>query len=204
VEELRHSATTSSVDLAAAARAIEAFLRALGHAPEQNPLLADTGKLVAAAFHDDLLAGYREDPSLLFADSMASSSADLVVVRGIDVTCVCPHHLLPASGQLHVGYVPDGKLAGLGSIARLGRCYAQRLVLQETLCEQVANALIEHLGAAAAGCIAELSPACLNCRGERQPRARVLSFASAGRMRGDAALRREFLELAGVRMEQSR
>lgn len=191
------------MDLAAAARAIEAFLRALGHAPENDPLLAETGKLVAAAFHDELLAGYREDPAQLFADSMASSSSDLVVMRGIDVTCICPHHLLPSSGQLHVGYVPAGKLAGLGSIARLARCYAQRLVLQETLCEQVAGALLEHLGAAAAGCIADLSPGCLTCRGERQARARVLSFSVAGRLRTDASLRREFLELAGVRMEQS-
>jgi GTP cyclohydrolase IA len=204
VEELRQPTTTFNVDLAAAARAIDAFLRALGHAPEHDPLLAETGKLVAAAFHDDLLAGYREDPARLFDDSMPSSSSDLIVVRGLDVTCVCPHHLLPSIGQLHVGYVPAGKLAGLGSIARLASCYARRLVLQETLCEQVANALVEHLGAAAAGCIAELAPGCLTCRGERQVHARVLSLATAGKMQADAALRREFLELAGVRMEQSR
>ena len=191
-----------SVDLAAAARAIEAFLSALGHAPERDPLLAETGRLVAAAFHDELLAGYREDPRRILADSMPSGSADLIVVRGIDVTCVCPHHLLPCSGQLHVGYVPAGKLAGLGSIARLARCYAQRLVLQETLCEQVAEALVRELGAAAAGCIADLAPGCLTCRGERQARARVVSFASAGRMSSDAALRGEFLQLAGVRMEE--
>jgi GTP cyclohydrolase I len=204
VEELRPQNTTGKVDLAAAARAIEAFLRALGHAPEGDPQLADTGKLVAAAFHGELLAGYREDPARIFADSMPSSSSDLLVARGIDVTCMCPHHLLPSSGQLHIGYVPAGKLAGLGSLARLARCYAQRLVLQETLCELVATALVEHLGAAAAGCIADLAPGCLTCRGERQAHARVLSFAAAGNMQVDADLRREFLELAGVRMEQSR
>ncbi|HKP62701.1 MAG TPA: GTP cyclohydrolase I [Polyangiales bacterium] len=204
MEELRHPNPTVDVDLAAAARAIEAFLRALGHAPEKDPLLAETGKLVAAAFHGELLAGYREDPAQIFADCMSSSSKDLVVVRGIDVTCMCPHHLLPSSGQLHLGYVPAGKLAGFGSIAKLARCYAQRLVLQETLCEQVAGALVEHLGAAAAGCVADLAPGCLTCRGERQAHARVVSFAAAGTMQGDANLRREFLELAGVRMEQSR
>jgi hypothetical protein len=41
------------VDLHAAARAIEAFLTALGHPPESNPELRDTGRLVATAFHEE-------------------------------------------------------------------------------------------------------------------------------------------------------
>lgn len=198
-----------SADLAAAARAIEAFLRALGHAPESDPELASTGQLVASAFHDELLAGYRMNPAEILAQSMPTQSRAMVVVRSIDVVCICPHHLLPSTGVAHVGYLPNDRLVGFGALAKLVRCYAQRLTLQEALCEHVANALIEHLDAAAAGCIAELSPACLTCRGERPARARVVSFATAGRMQSDAALRAEFLALAlphatGVNMEQSR
>jgi GTP cyclohydrolase I len=201
--------TPLSADLPAAARAIEAFLRALGHAPESDPELASTGKLVAAAFHDELLAGYRLNPAEILAQSMPSQSQAMVVVRGIDVVCICPHHLLPAAGVVHVGYLPSDRLVGFGALAKLVRCYAQRLTLQEALCDHVANALIEHLGAAAAGCIADLSPACLTCRGERPAQARAVSFATAGRMQSDAALRAEFLALAlehgpGVNMEQSR
>jgi GTP cyclohydrolase I len=195
--------------LAAAAQAIESFLRALGHGPETDPELSATGQLVAKAFHEELLAGYRMDPAEILAQTMPAKSDAMVVVRGIDVVCVCPHHLMPASGLVHVGYVPGDRLAGLGALARLARCYAQRLTLQETLCERIADALIEQLGAAAAGCMAELSPACLTCRGERPANARAVSFATAGRMRTDANLRREFLTLAGatssgVNMEPSR
>lgn len=176
-------------------------MRALGHAPDSNQELRDTGRLVAAAFHDELLAGYREDPAAILADTMPATGSELVLIRNIDVVCICPHHLLPASGVVHVGYVPGERIVGLGAIARLARCFAQRLTLQETLCERVCDALDEHLGAAAAGCIAELSPACLTCRGERPARARVVSMASAGRLRTDANLRREFIALAGVNME---
>lgn len=189
----------ADVDLPAAALAIEAFLRALGHAPEGDPELASTGKLVAAAFHDELLAGYRMRPADILAENMPTQSSAMVVVREIDVACICPHHLLPSTGVLHIGYLPGDRIVGFGAIAQLARCYTRRLTLQETLCERIADALVEHLGAAAAGCIADLSPACLTCREERPANARVVCFATAGRMRDEAALRSEFLALAAPR-----
>ncbi len=186
------------VDLAAAAWAVEAFLTALGHPPQSDVQLAETGRLVASAFHDELLRGYRMDAAQLLAGAIATSSVDLVVVRAIDITCMCPHHLLPASGVLHIGYAPNGKLVGLGAIARLAECFSRRLILQETLCEAIADALVVHLGARGAGCIAELAPACLCARGTERAQARVLTMASAGAMRSDAGLRQEFLALAKV------
>jgi GTP cyclohydrolase I len=204
VQPAAPSAERANVDLAAAARAIEAFLRALGHAPEGDPELTSTGRLVASAFHHELLAGYRMDPAKILAQSMPTQSRAMVVVRGIDVACMCPHHLLPSTGVVHVGYLPEDRIVGFGAIAQLARCYTRRLTLQESLCESIADALVEHLGAAAAGCVADLSPACLTCRGERPAQARVVSFATAGRMREDAALRSEFLALAGVNTEPNR
>jgi GTP cyclohydrolase I len=186
------------VDLAAAARAVDAFLTALGHSPESDPQLAETGRLVAAAFHDELLAGYRTNPADILRDSVAVSGGDLIVVRAIDVTCICPHHLLPASGVIHIGYVPTTKVVGLGALAALARCFSRRLILQETLCEQIVEALQTELEASGAGCIAELAPACLIARGENQAHARVLTTASSGRLRTDPQLRQEFFACARV------
>jgi GTP cyclohydrolase I len=132
---------------------------------------------------------------------MPTQSSALVVLRGIDVVCICPHHLLPSTGVLHIGYLPNERIVGFGALAQLAHCYSRRLILQETLCEQVANALVAHLGAIGAGCIADLAPACLTCRGERPAHARVVSFAAAGRMQEDAALRAEFMSLAQARSD---
>jgi GTP cyclohydrolase I len=204
MNRVAHVQASSTPDLTAAARAIDAFLGALGHSSDTEPELASTGQLVAAAFHDELLAGYRMDPKRILADTIPTRSHAMVVVRDIDVVCICPHHLLPAAGVVHVGYLPTERIVGFGALAQLARCYAQRLTLQETLCERVADALVEHLGAAASGCIAELAPACLTCRGARPVQARVVTYAVSGRMKHDADLRREFLGLAGVNMEPSR
>ena len=55
------------MDREAAARAIEAFLRALGHDPERTLELAGTGERVARAWADELLAGYAVDVDALLA-----------------------------------------------------------------------------------------------------------------------------------------
>lgn len=185
-------------DVAAAAKHIEGFLRALGHPVDSAPELAHTGELVASAFHHELLRGYRMDPAAILADTIAADGGDLVVVRDIDVTCICPHHLLPASGVLHIGYVPDGKIVGLGAIARLAECFTRRLILQETLCENVADALVTHLGARGAACVARLAPACLTARVERPAHAKAVTSATAGVLRSDPSLRGEFFALIGA------
>lgn len=167
------------MDLDRASRAIEEFLRALDLDPASDPELTRTGELVAEAFANDLLSGYRLDPSVILADAMPSGG-ELVLVRDLPTTIMCPHHLLPASGVVHLAYVPRGRVAGLGALARLVDCFARRLTLQETMSQQVADALVAHLGAAAAGCVADFSPACLTARGERRHGARVVSLGTAG------------------------
>ncbi|HEX4353160.1 MAG TPA: GTP cyclohydrolase I, partial [Polyangiales bacterium] len=99
----------------------------------------------------------------------------------------------------HIAYVPHRKVVGFGAIARLAQMFSRRLILQETLCEEVARALESELGAAATGCIADLVPSCLTARGERPAHARVLTFATTGRLRDEANLRREFFAFAGVK-----
>ena len=182
----------TSPDLERAAQAIEAFLSALGHPPASNPELSQTGARVAEAFHSDLLSGYRMDPAAILSDTCVASSDDLVILTSITTTAVCPHHLLPATGIAHVAYLPNGKLTGLGAIARLVQCFARRLVLQEQLSRDVAEALVEHLGAKAAGCVVDLAPMCMIARGGRQVGARAITTAFAG----DATpqFRRAFLE----------
>jgi len=184
------------VDLQAAARAIEAFLTALGHPPDSDPQLRETGRMVARAFHEEFLCGYAADPAALLRDSIASTGGDLIVVKDLAITCMCPHHLLPATGVLHLGYLPADRIVGFGALERLAQALSRRLILQEALCEQIAQALVDELGARGAGCIAELQPLCLTARGKRPTHAKVVTAATSGVLRENADLRREFFALA--------
>ena len=113
----------------AAARAIEAFLRALGRDPG-SPELAGTGARVAAAWADELLSGYDVDVDALLGEAVMPGTTALVVVRDLPVTTTCPHHLMVSTGVAAVAIAPHERLVGLGAVARVVDVYARRLALQ--------------------------------------------------------------------------
>jgi GTP cyclohydrolase I len=180
----------------AAASAISRFLDALvPAAARRHPDLDGTPARVAAAWADDLLDGYRQDPGAILSEAMPARGGDLVAVTGIDFHSMCPHHLLPSRGVAHVAYVPGRKVVGFGQIARLVDCFAHRLVLEEDLARHVAEALVRHLGARGAACVLDAEQSCLSVRGERRPRARAHAQCFLGVFRRDEGLQRRFMAL---------
>jgi GTP cyclohydrolase I len=171
-----------AVDRDAAARAIAAFLEALGHSPARSPELAGTPARVAEAFADDLLSGYGIDVRELLQTALCPVDGEVgpVAVRGIRVTAVCPHHLLPALGVAAVAYQPGGQVVGIGALSRMVDALSRRLVLQESIGQEVVQTLCNVAGARAALCRLELSHTCLAARGARQVDATVVTVARAG------------------------
>jgi len=169
------------VDRKAAARAIEDFVRALGH--ELAGELAGTGERVADAWADDLLEGEAIDAAAVLREGAieAGEGANgLVVVRDIAVTTMCPHHLLPAYGAALVAYLPGARVAGVGTIARVVDALSRRLALQEHVGAEVAQILVRELGARGALCRLELTHFCMIARGERKTGAVVETLSVAG------------------------
>jgi GTP cyclohydrolase I len=176
------------VDRAAAAAAIEAFLRAIGLDPDGDAALSGTGARVADAFADDLCAGYDVDVDALVSDNALPGEGAIVIVRGIDVTTTCPHHLMPAIGRADVAFAPNGKLIGVGAVARVVHAFSQRLTLQETIGDAVVGALDRVLAPHWVACRLDLAHACMIARGERQHGARVETLSLRGAIAaGEAA-----------------
>ncbi|MDB4930770.1 MAG: cyclohydrolase [Myxococcaceae bacterium] len=182
-----------------AAQALRAFLLALGLPVDADPELSGTPERAARAWRDEFLDGYRHTAAAVLAEALPSSERSMVVLADVTFATMCPHHLLPSVGRATVGYLPGGRIVGLGALVQLVECFAHRLVLQETLGRQVADALVEHLGARAAGVVLEGRHACLSQRGERQAAALVVTQSFAGRWADDVAARREFLDAAARR-----
>ena len=174
----------------AARAAIRDFLIALDHDPQKNPELAETPARVVEAFADELLAGYGRDlAGLVTKDSSpAPAQAGLIAVRDIAVATVCPHHLMPAIGRASVIYRPGERILGIGVIARLVDACARRLVLQETIGQDVVSALMTHAGARGALCEITLRHGCLSARGAHEVDARVTTVARAGELSEAEAL----------------
>lgn len=164
------------------AQAVDALLAAL--APPADPELVGTPERVAALWQENLLAGYALDPKDVLAETMADDSGAIVTLTDIPFHCMCPHHLVPALGRVHLAYEPGGVVVGLGALEKLVFALSRRLVLQERLTRQIVDALMAHLGARGAACAIEASHLCLILRGREPREARVHTRVFAGSLEG--------------------
>ncbi len=184
--------SSNATDPAAARAAVAALLRAVGAPVDHDPELADTPARVTDMWLHELLDGYRADVPGLLRDGVATTEPGLVLLTDVRFTFVCPHHLLPSSGVAHIGYLPGPRVVGLGTIVKLVEAFAHRLVLQESLGQQIADALREHLSARGAGVTIRGTHACLSARGPTQRDASVITHAFAGSMTAPGEDRAEY------------
>lgn len=175
-------------------KAFEDFLRAIDKSPGTYRELMETPVRSAEMWVDELLDGYDWSPSdILDGGSPTQAESSMVVVRNLFFHSTCPHHLLPYHGIAHVAYIPDGRIVGLSKLGRLVDCFAHRLILQEEICQLVAEALVEHLGAKGAACFLDAEQLCMVIRGVRKPGSRAVTAAYAGSMAADRDAKLEFL-----------
>jgi GTP cyclohydrolase I len=93
----------------------------------------------------------------------------MIVVKRIPFTSVCNHHVVPFVGHAWVGYVPDGRLAGLSKFARVVHHFARRLQVQETLTESIAAFLEAELAPKGVMVVMEAEHLCMTIRGVQTP-----------------------------------
>lgn len=184
-----------SFDGAAFEEAVKAMLRACGVDDEQLATghMKNTSKRVRELWEKRLLGGVGADVEGILGSGFDDPRQDLVVVRGIAVHGVCPHHLVPFRGVAHVAYLPGGRLHGFGRIARLVDAISHRFTYQEWLTRDVADALVVYGRARGAAVVVECEQLCLLLGEDRRGDERVLTTAFAGVYADDAAARAEVL-----------
>ena len=187
---------TGAFDPAAFERAVGDLLRACGVATD-GPHTGRTVTRVRELWQRRLLGGYELDPAEALGEGFDDPRSDMVVIRGIAVHGVCPHHLVPFRGVAHVAYLPGGRLHGFGRIARMVDAIGHRFTYQEWMTRDIANALVEHGRAAGAACVIEAEQLCLLLGEDRRGDERVVTQAFAGAFEGDAQLRSEFMRAIG-------
>ena len=167
---------------AALESAIRDLLRASGLELD-HPDLVGTPRRVAKLWQDLILSGYDADPAKLLGDPvLGEGDTEIVVVRDIPCHGMCPHHLMPWVGQATVAYLPQDKLVGFGRLAELIHCFTRRLTLQERVCNDIADALMEHLGARGAACVITGQHNCLNVPNDKHG-ARVVTSSYRGELK---------------------
>ncbi|NTW00207.1 MAG: GTP cyclohydrolase I FolE [Oscillochloris sp.] len=177
-------------------QAIHTILGAIGEQPEREGLLKTPSRV--AKMYAELTAGYHIDPEALINDAVFSVDYDeMVVVKQIDFYSLCEHHMLPFMGQVHVAYIPNGKVVGLSKIPRIVEMFARRLQVQERLTVQIADFINNTLEPTGVAVVAEGVHMCSVMRGVQKANAQMITSAMRGVFRDDPKTRAEFMSHIG-------
>lgn len=189
------SPVSDAVDLPRIEAAVREILIAVGEDPDREGLQRTPARVARA--YAELFAGLRVDASKVLATDFAEEHDEMVVVRDIEVASFCEHHLLPFVGAAHIGYIPGehGRITGLSKLARLVEAYARRPQVQERLTSQIADELLNTLGARGVIVVLECEHMCMSMRGIRKPGAKTLTSAVRGTLRDNAKSRAEAINL---------
>ena len=190
-----HAAGPVGYDEEGVRQAVRLFLKSIGEDPDREGLL-DTPDRIGRACKE-LFAGLGHGPEEVLKTRFKVDTDEMVLVRDIELFSVCEHHLLPFYGKAAIGYIPNGRVAGLSKLARTVEVYARRLQLQEQLCAQVADALMEYLAPQGAIVLMEAEHMCMTMRGVQKPGTKTVTLARRGVFETDPALEERFFRMLG-------
>jgi GTP cyclohydrolase IA len=141
-------------------------------------------------------SGYAQDVKEVLNGAMFVEEYDeMVIVKDIDFSSMCEHHLLPFVGKCHVAYLPDRKIVGLSKIPRLVEMFSRRLQVQERLTTQIASTLNEVLQPRGVAVVMEAIHLCMLMRGVEKQNSKAITSAMLGTFRERPETRAEFMEL---------
>lgn len=177
----------------AAMEAVRTLLAWTGDDPRREGLI-DTPKRVVDAF-EEWFKGYGADPakelSRTFEDVQGYD--DIVMLRDIDVESHCEHHMAPFLGKAYVAYMPTNRVVGISKIARVVEIYSKRLQTQETLTQQIVDAIEETLKPAGVAVLIDAEHQCMTTRGVHHKHVSTITSRFTGVFKTDKQLQDRFL-----------
>jgi GTP cyclohydrolase I len=167
-------------DAARVEAAVREILIAIGEDPERDGLLQTPARVARA--YGEMFAGLWQTPEAALSTFFDLGHDELVLIKDIEVTSVCEHHLVPFVGVAHIGYIPNenGRITGLSKLARLVDVFGRRPQVQERMTSQIADSLMSVLQPRGAIVVIECEHLCMAVRGIRKPGAKTVTSAVRG------------------------
>ncbi|KAJ5935048.1 GTP cyclohydrolase 1 [Penicillium verhagenii] len=182
--------TTQSIEIASKkdeerlqkiAGAVRTILECVGEDPGREGLLQTPERYAKAMLF--FTKGYNVNIQDLVNGAIFHENHDeLVIVKDIDVSSLCDHHMVPFTGKVHIGYIPDGRIIGLSKLARLVEAFSRRLQVQERLTKQLAMVISEVLKPLGVGVVMQSTYLCMEMRGVQKVGSSTITSCMLGLM----------------------
>ena len=175
--------------------AVKMIIEAVGE-DENREGLQETPTRIAKMYQE-IFAGLGQTAEEHLSKSFEIIDNNMVVEKDIFFHSMCEHHFLPFYGKVHIAYIPNGRVAGLSKLARTVEVYAKKPQIQERLTVEIADALMEYLGAQGALVWVEAEHMCMTMRGIKKPGSQTVTIARRGVFETDPALEERFFRMLG-------
>lgn len=174
--------------------AVRTLIAWAGDDPKREGLIDTPGRVVDA--YEEWFKGYREDPreylSRTFDD--VKGYDDIVMLREIEVESHCEHHMAPFLGKAYVAYMPTNRVVGISKLAKVVEIFARRLQTQETMTQQIADAITDSLRPAGVAVLIDAAHQCMTTRGVHHRHVSTITTQFTGVFKTDPTLRQRFLD----------
>ncbi len=158
---------------------VKEILKLIGEDPEREGLVPTPERFAKMLI--ELTEGYRKNPDDIVKNAIFESKFDeMVIVKDIEFSSLCEHHLLPFFGKVHIGFIPDKKLIGLSKIPRIVEVFSKRLQVQERLTQEIADFIINKIKPKGFGIIIEAIHLCTVIRGVKNSTAKLVTTKMEG------------------------
>jgi len=173
---------------------IAQLLRDMGENPERDGLKKTPERWISAM--RELTNGYNDTPEKIVGDAtFPAENSEMVIIKDIAFHSLCEHHLLPFSGIIHIGYLPQDRIIGFSKIPRIVEIFSRRLQVQERLGQEIAEAIDAAIKPKGVGVLIESTHFCMTMRGVRKEGVKAVTTHMRGSFASDLAMREEFLQL---------
>ncbi|NRB10363.1 MAG: GTP cyclohydrolase I FolE [Rickettsiaceae bacterium] len=148
-----------------AKQAIKLLLSYIGEDLSREGLQETPDRIIKS--YEELFSGYKIDIEDLLNKKFhdIDEFSNVVLLKSIEFSSTCEHHMLPFTGTVDIAYIPNGFVVGISKLARLVDAYAKRLQIQEKLTSSIAKALQDNLNPKGVAIKISASHGCMTTRG---------------------------------------
>lgn len=184
-----------------AVRGVNALLDFVGEDAERAGLRGTAERV--ARLYREITIGYAQSPEEILDRTFDLNDENprtrydgIVLLKDVEFSSTCEHHLLPFVGTASIAYIPSGgAVVGISKLARLVECFARRLQVQERLTHEILSAIEENLKPLGVAVRIEAEHMCMRVRGVSKPGATMVTSHLAGSFKFDALARQEVMAL---------
>lgn len=148
--------------------------------------------------YEEIFSGQTKKPKDIIKKLFTVEKNNLIIEKNIDFYSMCEHDLLPFFGQIHIAYIPNGKVLGFGDIIKIVELFSKRLQIQERLTDEISDTILEYTNCQGVMVIAKARHLCIEMKGSKKVNSEIITSSVRGIFQEEVSKRNEVMALLNI------